>query len=135
MKRIRRIPRGNRCDKTPDSRGVLLFRSKKGKIFISRQLHSPSFYENRSFVDGGNPRWIRSVSVTLPLTNFLYDCSPLYFKSRQPIKYIHQLPAHTHRSMFPVSERQNRKTKVAALSGQNMTADAKIDHIVFFICL
>lgn len=31
MKRIRRIPRGNRCDKTPDSRGVLLFRSKKGK--------------------------------------------------------------------------------------------------------
>lgn len=47
MKRIRRIPRGNRCDKTPDSRGVLLFRSKKGKnlyfptapFFVGRRLH------------------------------------------------------------------------------------------------
>lgn len=37
MKRIRRTPRGNRCDKSQDSQGILLFVLKRGKIAISRQ--------------------------------------------------------------------------------------------------
>ena len=37
MKRIRRTPRGNRCDKSLDSQGILLFVLKRGKIAISRQ--------------------------------------------------------------------------------------------------
>ena len=37
MKRIRRTPRGNRCDKSLDSQGILLFVLKMGKIAIFRQ--------------------------------------------------------------------------------------------------
>ncbi len=37
MKRIRRTPRGNRCDKSQDSQGILLFVLKMGKIAIFRQ--------------------------------------------------------------------------------------------------
>lgn len=41
MKRIRRTPRGNRCDKSQDSQGILLFVLKRGKIAISRQPRFP----------------------------------------------------------------------------------------------
>ena len=44
MKRIRRTPRGNRCDKSQDSQGILLFVLKMGKIAIFRQ---PPFYCRR----------------------------------------------------------------------------------------
>ena len=37
MKRIRRTPQGNRCDKSLDSQGILLFVLKRGKIAIFRQ--------------------------------------------------------------------------------------------------
>lgn len=42
MKRIRRTPQGNRCDKSLDSQGILLFVLKRGKIAIFRQ---PLFFD------------------------------------------------------------------------------------------
>ena len=44
MKRIRRTPRGNRCDKSLDSQGILLFVLKRGKIAIFRQPLFVSLY-------------------------------------------------------------------------------------------
>ena len=46
MKRIRRTPRGNRCDKSQDSQGILLFVLKRGKIAIFRQ---PLIYNTSRF--------------------------------------------------------------------------------------
>lgn len=91
MKRIRRTPRGNRCDKSQDSQGILLFVLKRGKIAISRQ---PLLPDLRQFINCLCRRWRHVWKFEAAQLKLLYNLTAAFVHTIMSVGCFAELLQH-----------------------------------------